>query len=235
MNYNRILLKLSGEALAGNLGYGIDTETINIIAKKIDSILSKNKQLAIVVGGGNFLRGKSLIQSGVAQATADHIGMLGTVMNAMAIYDTLEKSGVNTMVMSAYKIDNGICQSIDYKLANKFLNKGGVIIFCAGTGHPFFTTDTAAALRSIEIKADLLIKVTQVDGIYDDDPFINPNAKKFDTLTFDQAISKKLKIMDTSAFALCQENNLPIAVINIHQDDSLNKLLTNQPVGTLVQ
>lgn len=235
-NYQRILLKFSGEVLAGQANCGIDFTVVKQLVDIIQSVRKDGTQIAVVIGGGNFFRGTSLVAMGSKKTTADHIGMLGTVINAMAIYDTLEQHGIAGMVMSAYQINNGICQMLDYKNADKFLYQGGVVIFCAGTGNPFFTTDTAAALRGIEIGADILVKATKVDGIYDSDPMKNRQAKHFRTLSFSEAIKKNLKVMDTSAFALCRENNLPIGVLNVLDNPTnLNKMLQGEPIGTIVR
>lgn len=233
--YKRILLKFSGEVLAGRIGYGIDTATLTRLATIIKTAKNQGVEIAIVVGGGNLFRGETLVATGTKRTTADHIGMLGTVMNAMAIYDALQNIGIESMVMSAYLIKNGICQTMDYKRADKFLANQGVVIFAGGTGNPFFTTDTAGALRGVEIGADIVLKATKVDGVYDSDPMKNSNAKRFDCLSFQTAIEKNLQIMDTSAFALCCENNLPIGVFNLLEDENnLINILQGHKIGTIV-
>ena len=233
--YQRVLLKFSGEMLAGNTGHGIDATTVLKLVNIIQSAQSLGVEIALVIGGGNLFRGQTLVATGTKQTTADHIGMLGTVMNAMAVSDALQKQSIASVVMSAYQIDNGICQTLDYKRADQLLNKQTVVIFSAGTGNPFFTTDTAAAIRGVEMGADILLKATKVDGVYDSDPVKNALAKRFDCLSFQSAINQNLKIMDTSAFALCQENDLPIGVFNLFDDEhSLIKILQGQKIGTII-
>ncbi len=234
--YKRILLKFSGEMLSGESGFGIDNNVVKQLINCIQPALKSGVEIALVTGGGNFLRGTSLVATGSKQANADQIGMLATVMNAIAIYDELEQQNIRSIVMSAYGIDNGICQNINYGKAHKFLSKKGVVIFCAGTGNPLVSTDTAAALRGVEIGADLLIKATKVDGVYDSDPLQNKDAKRYNTLSFDTALKKNLQIMDTCAFTLCKTHKLPIAVLNLMDNEKhFTQLLNGDSIGTMVK
>lgn len=235
MKYQRILLKFSGEVMSGQADFGIDAGVLAKLVRIIDSARTLKVEVALVVGGGNLFRGEALVKTGTKQTTADHIGMLGTVMNGMAIFDALSQQNIPSMVMSSFNIDNGICQALNYKQADNFLKDGGVVIFSAGTGNPFFTTDTAAALRGVEIGADIVFKATKVDGVYDSDPHKNPEAKRFDCLSFQTAIDKNLAVMDKSAFALCQSHNLPIGVFNLLDDEAvLSKILQGENLGTVV-
>lgn len=231
----RVLLKLSGEALMGDHSFGISPEIIDQIVLEIKKILEKNIQLAIVIGGGNIFRGISLGDQGMTRATGDYMGMLATVMNSLALEDAFNKNNIVTRVQSAININQIVepyvrAKSLQYLLENK------VVIFSGGTGNPFFTTDTAAALRASEIDADIMIKATKVDGIYTDDPNKNNKAKKIDKLTFDEVISKKLKVMDATAFTLCREQSMPVGVINIFKPNSLYNFIIDQNFtdGTLV-
>jgi uridylate kinase len=234
----RILLKLSGEALAGKKGTGIDVLILDHIVKIIQSVQKMDIEVAIVIGGGNLFRGAALAEAGMNRATGDHIGMLATTMNALAIFDSLERANIKTTVMSGFDIGGGVCQSFDHNIAKQKLNEKEVLIFCAGTGSPCFTTDTAAVLRAIEVNADIVFKATKVDGIYSADPMKDKTATKFDTLTFDEVLDKRLSIMDTSAFALCQEQKMPVYVFNLLDDTMvLTKILKNKnsdKFGTLV-
>lgn len=231
----RVLLKLSGEALMGHNSFGISPEIIDQIVLEIKKILEKNIQLAIVIGGGNIFRGISLGDQGMTRATGDYMGMLATVMNSLALEDAFNKNNIVTRVQSAININQIVepyvrAKSLQYLLENK------VVIFSGGTGNPFFTTDTAAALRASEIDADIMIKATKVDGIYTDDPNKNNKAKKLDKLSFDEVISKKLKVMDATAFTLCREQSMPVGVINIFKPNSLYNFIIDQNFtdGTLV-
>ena len=231
----RVLLKLSGEALMGDHSFGISPEIIDQIVLEIKKILEKNIQLAIVIGGGNIFRGISLGDQGMTRATGDYMGMLATVMNSLALEDAFNKNNIVTRVQSAININQIVepyvrAKSLQYLLENK------VVIFSGGTGNPFFTTDTAAALRASEIDADIMIKATKVDGIYTDDPNKNNKAKKIDKLSFDEVISKKLKVMDATAFTLCREQSMPVGVINIFKPNSLYNFIIDQNFieGTLV-
>ena len=231
----RVLLKLSGEALMGHNSFGISPEIIDQIVLEIKKILEKNIQLAIVIGGGNIFRGISLGDQGMTRATGDYMGMLATVMNSLALEDAFNKNNIVTRVQSAININQIVepyvrAKSLQYLMENK------VVIFSGGTGNPFFTTDTAAALRASEIDADIMIKATKVDGIYTDDPNKNNKAKKLDKVTFDEVISKKLKVMDATAFTLCREQSMPVGVINIFKPNSLYNFIIDQNFtdGTLV-
>ncbi len=233
--YKRILLKLSGEALASTTNI-IDPITLNKIVGIIKSVLNQNVEIAIVIGGGNIFRGETLTKTGINRITSDHIGMLSTVINALAIADTCQKNKIDALVMSGLSIGGGVCNSINHIHAKQALKKGKVIIFCAGTGNPCFTTDTGAALRAIEIDADAVFKATKVDGIYTDDPIKNPNAKRYNSLSFDEAIEKNLQIMDVSAFALCRKHDLEICVFSILENtNTLSDLLKGKLLGTIVR
>ena len=231
----RVLLKLSGEALMGDNSFGISPEIIDQIVLEIKKILEKNIQLAIVIGGGNIFRGISLGDQGMTRATGDYMGMLATVMNSLALEDAFNKNNIVTRVQSAINI-NQIVEPYVRAKSLQYLAENKVVIFSGGTGNPFFTTDTAAALRASEIDADIMIKATKVDGIYTDDPNKNNKAKKLDKVTFDEVISKKLKVMDATAFTLCREQSMPVGVINIFKPNSLYNFIINQNFtdGTLV-
>lgn len=232
--YRRILLKLSGEALVGEKDFGIDPLTLNRVAQQIKRIIENGTQVAIVVGGGNFWRGSDKAMKGMDRATADYAGMLATVINALALQDALEEQGVVTRTQSAITIQ-AVAEPYIRRRAIRHLEKGRVVIFAGGTGNPYMTTDTAAALRAIEIGAEvLLVGKNRIDGIYDADPILKPSAKRFDHLTHAQALSLHLQVMDTTAFALCQENNLPIIVFDLLANDSIVKVICGEPLGTLV-
>ncbi len=233
LKYRRILLKLSGEALMGNGDYGIDPAVINGLAKEIIGAQKAGAEIGVVIGGGNIFRGAGLAAGGMDRVTGDHMGMLATVINALAMQDALEKHGVNARVMSAIKI-NQICEDYIRRRAVRHLEKGRIAIFAAGTGNPFFTTDSAAALRATEINAELLLKATKVDGIYDADPKKNPSAKRFDQLTYDEVIQRNLQVMDTAAFALCRENDIPLRIYDIGREGALMDILKGENIGTLV-
>ncbi len=233
LKYRRILLKLSGEALMGNGDYGIDPDIINGLAMEIIEAQQAGAEVGVVIGGGNIFRGAGLAAKGMDRVTGDHMGMLATVINALAMQDALEKLGAYARVMSAIKI-NQICEDYIRRRAVRHLEKGRIALFAAGTGNPFFTTDSAAALRATEINAELLLKATKVDGIYDADPKKNPDATRFDTLTYDEVLSRNLQVMDTAAFALCRDNNIPLRIYDMSQAGTLMRILKGENIGTLV-
>jgi uridylate kinase len=234
IKYRRILLKLSGEALAPVNGSGIDPEAAKMISNQIKTCVQLGANLAIVIGGGNIWRGKVGLELGMDRATADYMGMLATVMNSLALMDALENIGVTTRVQTSIEM-RAIAEPYIRRRAMRHIEKDRVVIFAGGTGNPYFTTDTAAALRAVEIHADLLIKATKVDGIYDSDPKKNPDAKKFDCLTYMDALNKKLQVMDATAISLCMENHMPLMVLNLWEEGSLKKALMGEKVGTLVE
>lgn len=235
MKYKRILLKLSGEALLGSQEYGIDPAVLEQYAKEVKTVVDAGIEVAIVIGGGNIFRGVQGAQGGVVdRATGDYMGMLATMMNAMAIQGSFEKFGMNTRLLSAIKMEQ-IGEPFIRRRAMRHLEKGRVVIFGAGTGNPYFTTDTAASLRAVEIEADVVIKGTRVDGIYNADPEKNPDAVKYDTISFKQVYDMGLQVMDLTAITLCQENNKPIVVFDMNTAGNLLKLMQGQPIGTLVQ
>lgn len=231
--YKRILLKLSGEALLGAEDYGIDPNVVDALAVEILEIAKLGVEIGVVIGGGNIFRGAGLAKSGIERATADHMGMLATVMNALAIQDSLEKKGVNARVMSAIKI-NEVCEDYIRRRALRHLEKGRIVIFAAGTGNPFFTTDSAAALRAIEIGAELLLKATKVNGLYTADPKKDPTATKYDAISFDEVLNKKLEVMDATAIALCRDYKMPIRIYNMTAPGELKRLMFGEQLGTLV-
>ncbi|GGK07043.1 UMP kinase [Luteimonas terricola] len=232
--YRRILLKLSGEALMGDEDYGIDPKVIHRLAEEIIEAQAAGAEIALVIGGGNIFRGAGLAAGGMDRVTGDQMGMLATVINALAMQDALEKLGAKVRVMSAIKI-NDVCEDYIRRRAIRHLEKGRITIFAAGTGNPFFTTDSGAALRSIEIGADLLLKATKVDGVYDSDPKKNPDATRFDRLTYDEVIGRNLQVMDTAAFALCRDSDMPLRIFDMDQPGQLLRILEGEPIGTLVQ
>ena len=231
--YKRILLKLSGEALMGDFDYGIDPKVINRIAAEISQVKDLGIQIALVIGGGNIFRGAGLSESGMDRVTGDHMGMLATVINSLALQDALESIGVDARVMSALQIHE-VCEDYIRRRAIRHLEKNRIIILAAGTGNPFFTTDTAASLRAVEIGADVLLKATMVDGVYDSDPKKDKNATIFEKISYDQVLNKKLNIMDATAVVVCRDNNLPLRVFNLMEKDALINTMTNERVGTLV-
>jgi uridylate kinase len=231
--YRRILLKLSGEALMGNGDYGIDPDVLTRIANEVKEVRALGVQLGIVIGGGNIFRGAGLARAGMDRVTGDHMGMLATVINALALQDALERVGCHARVMSALQIHE-VSEDDIRRRAIRHLEKGRVTIFAAGTGNPFFTTDTAAALRAIEVGADILVKGTKVDGVYTADPKKDPAAKRYDRLTFDRVINDKLNVMDTTAVVMCRENSVPIRVFNLQEPGELLRLARGGDVGTLV-
>jgi uridylate kinase len=217
----------------GNLDYGIEPKVIKRIAKEIAEVRSRGVEIAIVIGGGNIFRGAGLARAGMDRVTGDHMGMLATVMNALAIQDALESQNVYARVMSALRI-NAVCEDYIRRRAIRHLEKGRVVILAAGTGNPFFTTDTAASLRAIEIGADVLFKATKVDGVYDSDPVTNPDAKRYDTVSFDRVLTDKLNVMDATAIVLCRDNELPLRVFDLNKPDALVQAISGEDVGTLV-
>jgi len=232
--YKRVLLKLSGEALMGDAEYGIQPEVISRFAKEIAELSAQGIELGIVIGGGNIFRGAGLAAKGMDRVSGDHMGMLATVMNALALQDALERHGTFCRVMSAIRI-NEICEEYIRRRAVRHLEKGRIVIFAAGTGNPFFTTDSAASLRGIEVDADLLIKATKVDGIYSEDPVLNPNAEFYPRISFDEAIDMRLNVMDATALVLCRDHNLTLRVVNIFDKGAIKRVVNGEDVGSLVQ
>jgi uridylate kinase len=232
--YKRILLKLSGESLMGDKTFGLDSAVLAQYANDIKSITELGVQVAIVIGGGNIYRGMNEAETGIERAQGDYMGMLATVINGMALQAALEKAGVYTRLQSAIKMEQ-IAEPYIRRRAIRHVEKGRVVIFGAGTGNPYFTTDTAGSLRAIEINADVILKGTRVDGIYTEDPEKNPEATKFGMLSFKDCLSKNLRVMDMTAFTLCMENNLPIIVFNMNEPDNLRRVVTGEKVGTLVR
>jgi len=231
--YKRILVKLSGEALMGESDYGIDPVFLKRLATEIGAVRSAGIEVALVVGGGNLFRGAGLARAGMDRVTADQMGMLATVMNSLALQDALESIGLYVRVMSAIRI-NEVCEDYIRRRAVRHLEKGRVTIFAAGTGNPFFTTDTAASLRAIEIDAQLLLKATKVDGVYDADPAANPRARRYERLRYDQVLDDRLNVMDATAIVLCRDHDLPMRVFNLNEADALVRAARGEDVGTLV-
>lgn len=231
--YTRILLKLSGEALMGEADYGIDPKVIGRLAEEIRDVSEAEVQVGVVIGGGNIFRGAGLAGAGMDRVTGDHMGMLATVMNALALQDALERLGTFARVMSAIRI-NEVCEDYIRRRAVRHLEKGRVCIFAAGTGNPFFTTDTAASLRAIEIGSQILLKATKVDGVYSDDPVGNPKAKRYTRLTFDQVLADKLLVMDATAIVMCRDHHLPLRVFNMNRPGDLMRIVRGEDIGTLV-
>ncbi|MEO8742027.1 MAG: UMP kinase [Lysobacteraceae bacterium] len=231
--YRRILLKLSGEALMGREDYGIDPEVISRLAREIIEVQQARIEIGLVIGGGNIFRGAGLAAGGMDRVTGDHMGMLATVMNALAMQDALEKLGAKVRVMSAIKI-NEVCEDFIRRRAIRHLEKGRIVIFAAGTGNPFFTTDSAAALRAVEVGADLLLKATKVDGVYDADPKTHANAVRYQELSYDDVISRNLQVMDTAAIALCRDHDMPLRIYDMTCPGNLMRILQGEAVGTLV-
>jgi uridylate kinase len=229
----RILVKLSGEALLGDADYGIDPAVLKRVAGEIRDVQAAGVQLAVVIGGGNLFRGAGLARAGMDRVTADQMGMLATVMNALAMQDALESAGLQARVMSAIRI-NEVCEDFIRRRAVRHLEKGRIVIFAAGTGNPFFTTDTAASLRAIEIEAQLLLKATKVNGIYSDDPVKNPNATHYPRLTFDRVLDERLNVMDATAIVMCRDYRLPLRVFNLGSAGHLLRIVRGEDIGTLV-
>ena len=232
--YKRILLKLSGEALAGEAGFGIDPKVLDRMAVEILQVTALGVQVGMVIGGGNLFRGALLNAAGMERVTGDHMGMLATVMNALAMRDSLERAKVPTRVMSAIQM-SGVVEHYDRRAAIRYLDSGDIVIFSAGTGNPFFTTDSAACLRGIEIDADLVLKATKVDGVYSEDPKNNSEAKKFSQLTYDEVLEKRLGVMDLTAICLCRDHKMPIKVFNMYRPGALLDNITGNSSGTLIE
>ena len=232
--YKRILLKLSGESLLGEKTFGVDRAFADYLASEIHDVHALGIEIAVVVGGGNIFRGVSDSAQGMDRVSADHMGMLATVINALALQDSLERAGVFTRVLSAIEMKE-VAEPFIRRRAIRHMEKGRVVIFAAGTGNPYFSTDTAAALRAMEIKAEIILKATKVDGIYDADPLKNPKAKKFDRLTYLEVLQKGLKVLDTTAISLCMDNHLPIVVYDLKRQGNLRRLVQGERVGTLVK
>ena len=231
--FKRILLKLSGEVLMGEGNYGIDPDVLARIAGEVRELCQLGVEVGMVIGGGNLFRGAGLAKKGMDRVAADHMGMLATVMNSLAMQDTLERLGVFTRVMSAIRI-NEVCEDYIRRRAIRHLEKGRVVIFAAGTGNPFFTTDSAASLRAIEVNAEVMLKATKVDGIYSADPFKDPKALRYDRLTYDEALARKLQVMDATAIVMCRENDIPLKVFNINRHGDLVRVVCGESVGTTV-
>jgi uridylate kinase len=232
--YKRVLLKLSGEALMGDEGYGISPTVLDYVAAEVAATRELGIELAVVVGGGNIFRGVSQSSKGMDRATADYVGMLATVMNAVALQDAFERHGMTTRVQSAISMSE-LAEPYIRRRALRHLEKGRVVIFGAGTGNPFFTTDTAAALRAMEIQAEVLLKATKVDGVYDHDPHKRDDARRYERVSFDVALKDDLKVMDSTAFALCRDNRLPIVVFDLHKAGNIRKVVAGERIGTLIQ
>lgn len=231
--YQRILLKLSGEVLMGSEEFGIDPATIARLAEEVSTLNRLGVQIAVVIGGGNIFRGAGLAEAGMDRVTADHMGMLATVMNALAMQDALERIGCYARVMSALRI-NQVCEDYIRRRAVRHLEKGRVVLFAAGTGNPFFTTDSAASLRAVEIGADIMLKATKVDGIYTADPLKDPSATRFETITYDEALQRKLAVMDATAIVMCRDNNLALKVFDLNRPGEMLRVVCGEPVGTTV-
>ena len=229
----RILLKISGEALLGSEDYGIDPAVLKRVAGEIRDVMGRGVEVAVVIGGGNIFRGAGLARAGMDRVTADHMGMLATVMNGLALQDALESLGIFARVLSALRVQE-VCEDYIRRRAVRHLEKGRCVIFAAGTGNPFFTTDTAAALRAIEIGADLLLKATKVNGIYDDDPVRNPKAQRYRSLSFDKVLDDRLGVMDATAIVMCRDNGLSLRVFNLMNEGDLMRIVDGEDVGTLV-
>ena len=233
LKYKRILLKCSGEALMGNVQFGIDPSVLDKIARDVAELIKMGVEVGLVIGGGNLFRGKALSKAGLGRVTGDHMGMLATVMNALALRDALERIDLPARIMSAIPM-LGVVDPYHRRKAMTHLRNGQVVIFAAGTGNPFFTTDTAACLRAIEVGADIVLKATKVDGIYSDDPVKNHNAERYDYLTYREILNKGLQVMDATAICLCQEHGMPLQVFNMAAPDALKKIVLGERVGTLV-
>ena len=234
LTYKRVLLKLSGEALLGEKTFGIDRDLTDYLATEIRGVHELALETAIVVGGGNIFRGVSDNAAGMDRVSADHMGMLATVVNALSLQDSLERAGVFTRVLSAIEMRE-VCEPFIRRRAIRHMEKGRVVIFAAGTGNPYFSTDTAAALRAMEVKAEIILKATKVDGIYDADPLKNPKARRFERLTYLEVLQKGLRVMDTTAISLCMDNHLPIIVYDVKRQGNLRRIVQGEPIGTLVK
>jgi len=233
LRYRRVLLKLSGEALMGSGSFGIDPEVVRILSDELASVHALGVELALVVGGGNIFRGVKAASAGMDRVSGDHMGMLATLINSLALQDQLEQRGVQTRVLSAIEIRQ-VAEPFIRRRAIRHLEKGRVIILAAGTGNPYFTTDSAAALRAMEVKAEVLLKATKVDGIYSADPVSNPEATKFPRITYREVLERNLKVMDATAISLCMDNKLPIVVFNIRRDGNIRRVIHGEPIGTVV-
>jgi uridylate kinase len=232
--YKRILLKLSGEVLAGGASFGIDSEKVKALAREVADVAAAGIQIAVVVGGGNIFRGVAAAAQNMDRVTADHMGMLATVINSLALSDALEQSGVSTRVMSAIEMRQ-VAEPYIRRRAMRHLEKGRIVIFAAGTSNPYFSTDTAATLRALEIKADIIAKATRVDGVYDKDPLQFPDAVKYDKITYLEVLAQSLRVMDASAVAMCRDNQLPILVFNLNTTGNIMRMSMGEPVGTVIQ
>lgn len=233
IKYKRILLKLSGEALMGEYDYGIDPVVITRVAKEIVELIELKVEVAVVIGAGNIFRGAGLAKGGVDRVTADQMGMLATVINCLALQDAIEREGKNCRVMSAIKI-NQVCEDYIRRRAVRHLEKGRIVVFAAGTGNPYFTTDSAASLRATEINADLMLKATKVDGVYNADPKLDPEAKRYKNLSYDQVLQDKLEVMDATAIVMCRDNKIPLRVFNMFNSGDLKRIALGEDVGTAV-
>lgn len=233
LRYRRVLLKLSGEALMGTSSFGIDPEVVRVLSDELASVHALGVELALVVGGGNIFRGVKAASAGMDRVSGDHMGMLATLINSLALQDQLEQRGIQTRVLSAIEIRQ-VAEPFIRRRAIRHLEKGRVIILAAGTGNPYFTTDSAAALRAMEVKAEVLLKATKVDGIYDADPVSNPKASRFDRITYREVLERGLKVMDATAISLCMDNKLPIVVFNIRQDGNIRRVIHGEPIGSVV-
>ncbi len=233
LRYPRVLLKLSGEALAGDRGFGFDFARIGFFADEVASVLAMGAQVGLVIGGGNIVRGSQLAPLGMDRVSADYMGMLGTVINALALQDVLEKKGLDTRVMTAIRMEE-LAEPFIRRRAMRHFEKGRIVIFAAGTGNPYFSTDTAAVLRAIQMKADIIIKATSVDGVYSADPKTNPDARRYETISYRDVMLEELRVMDQTAITLCKENQLPLIVLNIHQTGAVAAAVRGERVGTLV-
>lgn len=232
--YKRVLLKLSGEALMGDHDFGIDPKVLDRMALEIGDLVGIGVQVGVVIGGGNLFRGAALHEAGMDRVTGDHMGMLATVMNGLAMRDALERSNIQSRVMSAIPM-SGVVDQYDRRSAIRDLKEGDVVVFCAGTGNPFFTTDSAACLRGIEMSADLVLKATKVDGVYSDDPVTNPDAVKYERLTYDEVLGSKLGVMDLTAICLCRDQNMPVRVFNMNKPGALKRIMAGENEGTLIE
>jgi uridylate kinase len=233
VRYKRVLVKLSGEALLGEADYGIDPAMLKRVAGELVEVAGQGVQVAVVLGGGNIFRGAGLARAGMDRVTADQMGMLATVMNSLAMQDAIESLGAHARVMSAIRI-NEVCEDFIRRRATRHLEKGRIVIFAAGTGKPFFTTDTAASLRAVEIGAELLMKATKVNGVYSDDPVKNPSASRYERLSFDRVLDDRLAVMDATAIVLCRDNGIPLRVFNLNNAGDLQRVVRGENVGTLV-
>jgi len=234
VRYKRILLKLSGEVLSGEQGFGIVPEAIQPICREVIKLHRLGVQIALVIGGGNIYRGIKASKQGIDRVTGDYMGMLATIINGLAFQDTLEKNSIPTALISPISIAE-LSESFFRRKVIRYLEKGNIVIFSGGTGNPYFSTDTAASLRAAQINADIILKGTKVDGVYEGDPQTNPNLKKYDSISYDDVLNHGLKVMDATAIAMCRDNNIPIIVFNLHHEDALIKIVNGEPVGTIIK